>query len=494
MARKQYSLTTELRVIRTLTLNPDSRAAQELLAKVDESFFASEVSRAAFRVCMKSLKKSSELPEWDDIITDHAIDESIRDVLEECDLPALNTKKRTFKALERLNEYRQLRLLGKIGRRAQRVLESTEPVNMDDEFAELTNILGQQKSQKNFKVLRIGKNSNSRKHVEKLLKGTAITYLPTGFAGFDKINRGIPAGSFFLIGAPTGAGKSTLISVLGENFAMAGAKVGLAPLEMSNAENLQRNVARVTSIDMTKLLDPLNKLNKKEVVDIRERWDAFDTKMEKINGQLEFYEFDEDITIEGLTATVKPFGLDVLIIDYLGLLDGTTGDDQWRQLGNAARYCHVWGKANNCIVVAAAQLSDDGVIRYAKAMQEHAKYFWYWTVNETNKATGIYEIIQRKARQASDHSFYLHFDLAKMTVKDADISQVDEMKKVRKDSKSPRDAKKVSKKWEEESSVGWGDEDDEEIPDPVPGKRAYNDNKKNHRQGKRTTPNREVSL
>lgn len=487
--RKLYSLSIELKVIRTLTVDPESRAAQELLARVDESYFASEVARTAYRKCIQSLKKNSELPYWDDLISDPNIDESIREALEDCDHEPLDTKRKTLKAVDRLKEYRQLRLWSKIGKQAERILTSTEPVNIDDEFAELNNTVADQGPSRNFKVLRIGKNSNSAKQVDKLLAGTAITYLPTGFAGFDAINRGIPLGSFFLIGAPTGGGKSTLINQLAENFAMAGAKVDLIPLEMSNNEMLQRNVARVSETDMTKLLDPTEKLKSSEIEMIKERWAKYDKKIEKVGGQLEFYEFDGGVTIEQATATIKPFAPDVLIIDYLGLLDGTTGEDQWRALGNAARYCHIWGKANNCIVVAAAQLSDEGLIRYAKAMQEHAKYFWYWTVNENSKATGIYEIIQRKARQASDHNFYLKFDLPKMTVKDADKEAIEELKNVRKDSKSGRKDDKVSKKWEKDSSVGWGD--DEDIPDPVPGKRAQRDVK---RGGKRVTPKREVEL
>ena len=489
--KKLYSLTTELRVIRTLTVEPDSRAAQAVLAKVDESYFASETARAAFRVCRKGLRKKSEIPDWEDLITDPSLDEDIRETLENCDYEPLDTKKRVMKAIDRLNDYRKYRLISKLGREAERILTSEEAVNIDEEFTKLNGILSSQTSGKNFKVLRIGKNSNSQKHVKKLLAGTSITYLPTGFKGFDDINRGIPAGSSVLVGSPTGGGKSTLLRQLSTNFAEAGAKVGVVPLEMANEEMLQRNVASVANIEMTKLLDPVNRLKSGEAEKIEAEWLKYDKRIEKVGGAIEFYEFDEDITIETLTATVKPFGLDVLIIDYLGLLDGTTGEQQWQLLGNAARYCHVWGKANNCIVVAAAQLSDEGLLRYAKAMQEHAKYFWYWTVSETAKATGVYEIIQRKARQASDHPFYLHFDLPRMTVTDADKDAIEELAKARKDTKTGRKDEKVSKSWENGSSVGWDEGEDDDLPEPVPGKRAQKDVR---RAGKRKATSREVEL
>ncbi len=109
----------------------------------------------------------------------------------------------------------------------------------------------------------------------------------------------------------------------------------------------------------------------------------------------------------------------MLAIDYLGLLEGADGEDQWRMLMNIARFLHVWGKANKVICIAAAQLSEEGMLRYAKGLAEHAKYFWSWRVDDITKSTGIVTINQKKARQASDHDFMLQFDLARMTVRDA---------------------------------------------------------------------------
>jgi hypothetical protein len=489
VGRKLYSLTMELYAIRTLTVAPESRAAQELLAKLDESYFATEVARTAFKVCLKSLRRKSELPDWEDLITDPAIDESIRDALAECDLKPVNNKKKTMKLIQRLGDYRRWRLLAKIGKISAKFIESTEDINIDDAFAEVSNVMNQQSSGKNFRVLRIGKNSNSLKYVKKVLKGEAITYVPTGFKGFDSINRGLPPG-FHLMASPTGRGKSTMLNQIAQNMAEAGAKVGFAPLEMSNEENLQRNIARVAQIDMTRLLDPQNKISNTDYEEILERWEKHDKKIEKNGGAIEFYEFDNAVTAESLAVSVQSFGLDVLIIDYLGLLDETSGDAQWQKLGEAAWFLHTWAKANGVVVIAAAQLSEEGALRYSKMLAEHAKFFWYWAPDDTARASGIYKITQRKARNASDHDFYLKFDLPRMTVVDAESDDVDEAKKQEKDSKSPRDASKTSKKWEKDSSVGWGDEED--IPDPVPGKRAQHDKKS--KNGKRRTPQKEVEL
>lgn len=489
--RKLFSMQIELRVLRTIALEPDSKATNLFLAKLDETYFASEVARATFKRIRHSLKRTSSIPSWDELVSDPNIDESIQDVLEECDYEALTSKKRVDKAIDRLQEYKKLRILTKIGKRLERAINGTDPINVDNEIEGIQSELATTRAASNFRILRIGVNSNVMKSVDRLLKGTSITYIPTGFDGFDSINRGIPNGSFFLVAGPTGSGKSLLLNQLGENFAKAGAKVGISPLEMSNDEMLQRNVARVGKFDMTKLLDPQNRLSKKEHIEIREKFAAYDKKILKSGGSLEFYEFDEDITIETLTSTVKPFDLDVLGIDYLGLLDGASGDDQWRALMNIARYCHVWGKSNKTTVMAAAQLSDDGALRYSKGLAEHAKYFWNWTVDEVSKQTGIFEIQQRKARQASDHSFPLHFNMPMMTVKDATKEAIEDAQSLRKESKKARgEGDSTNKKWKKEGNLSWDDDDE---PAPRPGKKAQHHNIKSGSNGKRPAK-REIEL
>lgn len=489
--RKLYSMKVELRVLRTIVEEPESRAAKAFLAKLDTEHFASEVARAAWKRIRHSLKKSSSIPSWDELSSDPNIDESIQEVLEDCDFEPISSKKRTHSAIDRLQEYRKLRTLTKIGKQLETALNSTEPVNVDEEIEKIQSTLSTARQKGNFKVLRIGQNSNVMKSVERMLKGTSITYVPTGFNGFDSINRGIPDGAYMLIAAPTGSGKSALLSQMCENMSMAGAKVGTAPLEMSNDELLQRNMARVGTLDMTKLLDPQNRLSKRDRKELREKMRKYDKKIASSGGSLEYYEFEEGITVEQLCATVEPYELDVLGIDYLGLLDGMGGDNMWRALMDAGRYLHVWGKATKTRTIAAAQLSEDGALRYSKGLAEHAKFFWYWTPDEISKQTGIYEITQRKARQASDHSFMLHFNMPTMTIKDASQDAIKEASKLRNDGKKARgDQDKTEKKWKKESKIGWEDEDDEDLPKPV-----NNKNKPPKGSGKkRTAPRKEIEL
>jgi len=493
MKKKLLSIKIELRAIRTISVEPESRAAREFLAKLSEEHFAYNVSRIAYKRIKHYLRTNSTIPSWDELCSDPAVEKSVREVLEDCDYEPITSKKRVRSAIDRLQEYRKLRMLTKIGKAVEEMLsDDDKPLNADKEIEKIQSILTGVKSSGNFRVLRIGQNSNVMKQVEKLLKGESIVYVPTGFSGFDSINRGIPLGSVMLVAGPTGTGKSALLAQLMANMAMSGAKAGTVPLEMSNSEMLQRHIARVSSLDMTKLLDPQTRLKKSERQEIYEKFAKYDKKIAKAGGSLEYYEFDDGVNIEQVTATVEPFELDVLGIDYLGLLEGTSGERQWQYLMDTVRYLHIWCKSTNTTGIAAAQLSEDGMLRYSKGMAEHAKFFWSWKVDDVARQTGLFEIEQRKARQASDHSFMLHFDLAKMTIKDATKDLIEEANTLRKQSKEARkDGKSSGKRWKDDLS--W-DEDSEELPEPKPGRNAQKHVKKSKGKSEKAFKRKNIEL
>lgn len=450
MAKKLHSLKAELLAIKTICEYGDQRAGQFLLAKLGEDFFATEIARASWGRITHSLRKNGFPPDWNSLVTDPGLDETIREALDEVDYDAISSKKRVNALVDRLNEYRKNRVLLDIGRMLDKRLNSSEPFDTDDTIKSIQDKLAGSTKLNTFKVVHIGTGSNVEKHVKRILSGTALTYIPTGFKGFDEKNRGLISGSFIIFAGETGAGKSALLGSIANNMALSGAKVAMVPLEMTNDEVLQRDVARNTEVSLNELIDPENRISKKQRMETYDRFMRHDKRIERHGGRISYYEFDSDVTAEGLFSTLQPYGYDVIILDYIGLLAGLDGDDQWRAMNNVCRYGKVWARNNGVIVIVAAQLSKEGMLKYAKGMADHANNCWIWSRDEVFQTTGVAVIKQPKARQQSNHDFYLKFDFPKMLVRDADD---DDLKAFEAGSKSRDKDGKRRKRWEEESDV-----------------------------------------
>lgn len=467
MARKLYSLKAELLAIRTICEFGDKRPGQFLLSKLNEEYFATEIARASWKRIIHNMRKSGDAPNWHELVTDPGIDETIRDSLEEIDYEPISSKKRIEALVRRLNDYRKNRVLLDIGKLLDKKLNSTDAFDTDETIKYIQDKLSGSTQLNSFKVVHIGEGSNVDKHVKRMLSGSALTYIPTGFNGFDEKNRGLISGSFVLLAGETGAGKSALLGSLANNMALSGAKIAMIPLEMTNDEVLQRDIARNTEVSLNELIDPENRITKKLKIDTYDRFMRHDKRIARHGGRISYYEFDNDVSIEGLLSTIQPYGYDAVILDYIGLLDGLSGDDQWRAMNNVCRYGKVWAKNNGVLLIVAAQLSKEGMLKYARGMMDHANNCWIWAKDEVFTTTGVAVMRQPKARQQSNHDFLLRFDFPKMIVRDADE---DDVKAFEAGSKSRKEGKR-QKRWEDDDSGTWDTGEEKEKK----SKKAKND-------------------
>jgi hypothetical protein len=137
------------------------------------------------------------------------------------------------------------------------------------------------------------------------------------------------------------------------------------------------------------------------------------------------------------SCTKVPAGYVGVKVYLLGGSKGVDGDQSWQALGNAARYAKVWAKNNNKIVIVLAQLSDEGAIRYSKAIKDHANNMFAWTYTDQNKKSGIIDIIQQKARNQEAFDFQLQVDFSTMRMFDVEQTDFPEL------NRSERGAKRL---------------------------------------------------
>jgi hypothetical protein len=140
-------------------------------------------------------------------------------------------------------------------------------------------------------------------------------------------------------------------------------------------------------------------------------------------GRLTIYAPDDDVSIEEVLTMLRSRGYDNNIVDYVGLLKGLDGDDQWRKLGSVLRYAHRFANIDKSVATILAQLDDEGRIRYSRAMQEHAALMWKW---QRPDDSGVMTIKQPKARNLKSFDFSLQMDFSNHRITDVDLSQVTE--------------------------------------------------------------------
>lgn len=404
----------EFTAIRTITDGGNKTANARLLASLSLEFFSDDYAIEAFERILGVLTVESRIPQWHELVIDPRISQQAREELEaNKDIVPLRRDRRVDSLYGKLDYYRKARILWAMAEENQKRLQDDKPdvdalltTNLDDLLRAQIN------TRKKDTIVQIGTKDNSSEIFERLMSGKRAEVVRTGFKTFDGRNGGIMLGSLMIVAATTGGGKSAMVTQMLKSMAENGEKVCGVPLEMTDVEMMARITANISGVDVKKFL--FTALTKREQRKIRRDYKAYQDRVAEFGGALRIFEPEEDMSIEEILTLLRPYNDKVIIIDYVGLLKGVDGDDQWRQLGKAARYAKIWARKNRRVVILLAQLSDEGAIRYSRAIQEHANNMWSWTYGDKNRETGIIDIQQPKARNQEAFEFQLGHDFSTM--------------------------------------------------------------------------------
>lgn len=218
---------------------------------------------------------------------------------------------------------------------------------------------------------------------------------------------------------------SLISNQLAMNQASIGYKINLVPLEMTETEMLSRSVANISGIESSKI--QLRRMADAEKELAHKRWKRFERRMVKAGGRLTIFKPQADMRIEEVMAALHSISSDVIYIDYVGLLKGTDGDDQWRQLGNIARYGKIHASNTNKSVVLLCQVTEDGVVRYSRTMTEHANTSWIFTATKETREKGFLRVEMTKGRNERMITFVLKVDYSTQKATDMTPEELDEL-------------------------------------------------------------------
>ena len=177
--------------------------------------------------------------------------------------------------------------------------------------------------------------------------------ITTRYMNIDKLAGGLTKGEVTIVGGRPGHGKTTFCLNLLSQFINQGLKVCLINREMPNHEMMKKILClesqeisyRMIRKGLFQDLTDLGKLNKaKELV--RERYGE------------NFAMFDKLKDFQSSASEIKKFKPDIVIDDYIQLIEPERGIDQRRlQLERICNQYKWLAKSQNCVVILASQLN-----------------------------------------------------------------------------------------------------------------------------------------
>jgi KaiC/GvpD/RAD55 family RecA-like ATPase len=442
------NLKLEMKVIKTLTTVKDQRSVGKLLASLEDCFFH-QAPKLAFARIKTMLRERAIMLTYDDLIADPVLDENVRRRLEHSEVKAL-THDRIDNAIRLLNKYRSLRVVGDISNYILDTMENAESLDVDKITEELAKRLvsARNKGDIDSWFTNIGGDDKTDwEVVRKALDPTISRFIPTGFRTWDSVNQGLPRARMSILSSTSGAGKSILARQLAHNIASVGGRVCTTSLEMDAEEMMQRNLSSWSKTSMMKVSNAktLSKADREALI---ESFKDARKQYRKSGGINTLFEPQEDLSIEEILFALKPFGFDVIIIDYVGLLRGIGGDDQWKALQAVTRFCHQFAKNNDCHVCLVAQLNDDGSLALSKGMKRDASLMWHWSITEKERESGIAMIVTDKARKQKMLNFPLRFIWDQLSVEDLSEEELNAFHEERRARKRKRETESSVKNAE----------------------------------------------
>lgn len=303
----------------------DSYAA-EILSMVDELDFYREGHRAVFRA-ISSLFNTGEPIEPITVIEALTKKGELEDaggrmgVLELMETPFIAASYRTYAGMVR-DSATQRRLL-RVGQEIARMVAQRE--GETDAMVQGAENLVYELSQKGVR----GDFTRVRDLVigglERLTKAAegpeGIMGVPTGFIDLDKVIGGLQAGNLIVVAARPSMGKTALALGMAEHAALSEERsVAIFSLEMSGDELIQRLLSSTAIVDAGRIrsgrLAP-------------EDWSRVGRAADRLSAAKLFIDDSEGVSLGEMRTKCRRLksreGLDLLIVDYIQLMEGATG-------------------------------------------------------------------------------------------------------------------------------------------------------------------------
>jgi len=186
---------------------------------------------------------------------------------------------------------------------------------------------------------------------ERYQNGGELSGLSTGFTDLDKITTGLHDSDLIIIAGRPAMGKTSLASNILRHNALGGKSALMFSLEMPKDQIVNRELAAIGSIEFSKI-----RSGKMEDTD----WPRMTNAVSQLNQKRFLIDDSPGLTVNQIRSrsrkTKKKHGLDLIVVDYLQLMDGK-GDNRTQQIEMISRGLKGLAKELKVPVIALSQLN-----------------------------------------------------------------------------------------------------------------------------------------
>ena len=222
--------------------------------------------------------------------------------------------------------------------------------------------------------------SDTINHIQAVLESRqSITGVATGFVDLDKLTAGLHPSDFIILAARPSMGKTALALNIAQNVAIRGAREGqpkkrvaFFSLEMSREQLVQRMLCSEADVDAQRLRAGTDIRDKD--TDNADLWNKLWVAADLLSNAQIFIDDTPGITIMEMRSKARRLqaegGLDLVVIDYLQLMQGTSGrnssDNRQQEVSEISRGLKALARELNVPVLALSQLSRSVEARQVK--------------------------------------------------------------------------------------------------------------------------------
>ena len=254
-----------------------------------------------------------------------------------------------------------------------------------------------------------------------------LTGVPSGFIDLDRITNGFQSGSLVIVGGRPGMGKTAFALNIAQNAAASKKRVAIFSIEMTSAQLVQRFISMEAEVPSWRLMT-----GRMRDTD----WEVLPTAYNRLSEMAVYIDDSSSISVMEIRskcrrmAGKKDQGLDLVIVDYLQLMEEKSIEHREQQISSISRNLKSLAKDLDVPVVALSQLSRKPTdrthkrpqlsdLRESGAIEQDADlvlfihredYYKDEEIKDNTGDKGVAEIIVSKNRNGPTNTIKLNFD------------------------------------------------------------------------------------